>query len=214
MNYVSILDLGISNIFSIDGLFKNLGYKTKIISSPQDVAKSKIIVIPGVGSFPAAMNYLNKKKLINSLKRYAENKNPIIGICLGMQLLFEKSTEFGNNEGLGILQGEVEAFKNSVIKTHIGWNKVFFNKDNIFYKYLKKEKNDLYRDQYYYFVHSFYPIPNDQNLILTETNYGSEKFCSSILNENILALQFHPEKSSKDGINLISNFLKFLKIND
>tara|TARA_Y100000590_G_scaffold470407_2_gene664630 strand:+ start:2089 stop:2733 length:645 start_codon:yes stop_codon:yes gene_type:complete len=214
MKNISILDLGMSNIYSIEGLFRRIGCKINIIKNNKDIDKAKIIVVPGVGSFPAAMNYLNKKNFIKKIQTYVKDGRPLIGICLGMQLLFEKSFEFGSNEGLGLLEGEVVGFNNSKLKTHIGWNKVKFKKNNFFYKNLKKDQKFDLENNYYYFVHSFYPVPKNEDMILSNSNFYGENFCSSICISNILALQFHPEKSSIDGIRLINNFLNLLDSDD
>ncbi len=211
MKIISIVDLGISNIFSIEGLFNRIGYKTNIIKSSNDFKNIDILVIPGVGTFPAAMKYLENKNLVEKIQNHFINEKPLIGICLGMQILFEKSIEFGENKGLGVIKGEVKKFQKGNLKTHIGWNKIIFNKDNNFYNdYIQKDLvNDLF-----YFVHSYYPVPEDKDLILSYSNFNSEKFCSSIFKKNILAMQFHPEKSSINGIKLIENFLKKVSEDD
>ena len=212
MKKVSIIDLEVSNLFSIRGLFDKIGYKSEIIKTQKEFEDIDVLVIPGVGTFQAAMNFLNKQNLANKIKDYAKQDKPIIGICLGMQLLFEKSNEFGDCEGLGLIKGKVTNFSNEKIRTHIGWNQINLNKKN---KYIKKFDNFFNLDkEYYYFVHSYYSIPKDKNLVLSYSEFNSEHFCSSILQKKILALQFHPEKSSINGINLIKDFLKLTFKND
>ena len=212
MKKISILDLGVSNLFSIQGLFDKIGYETKIIKSSKDFHGVDILVIPGVGAFPAAMQYLEKQNLVDKVKEHFLKEKPLIGICLGMQLLFERSVEFGDNKGLGLIKGNVIEFKKEKLKTHIGWNKIKFNQNNDFYKSFNLQKN--LDENYFYFVHSYYPVPENKDLILSYSNFNSEKFCSSICHKNILALQFHPEKSSSNGIKLIENFLNFIDEND
>lgn len=205
MKKVSIIDLGVSNIFSISGLFTKIGYKTEIIRTKEEFKNIGILVIPGVGTFKSAMNFLIKQNLINKIKEFVYQEKPLIGICLGMQLLFEKSSEFGNCEGLGLIKGEVVKFSKKKIKTHIGWNHISLNLNN---HYIKKFSHfNTFDKKYFYFVHSYYPLLKDKNLALSYTEFNSETFCSSILFKNILALQFHPEKSSVNGINLIKDFL-------
>ena len=212
MKKVSIIDLGVSNVFSISGLFTKIGYKTEIIRTEGEFKNVDILVIPGVGTFQAAMNFLIKQNLVTKIKEFVYQEKPLIGICLGMQLLFEKSSEFGDCKGLGLIKGEVIKFSKEKIKTHIGWSQINLNKKN---NYIKKFSSFANLDKkYFYFVHSYYPVLKNKNLALSYSEFNSESFCSSILIKNILALQFHPEKSSINGINLIKDFLNKTTEND
>ncbi len=211
MRKVSIIDLGVSNVFSTSGLFSKIGYKTEIIKTEEEFDNVDILVIPGVGTFQTAMNFLTKQNLVNKIREFVKQKKPLIGICLGMQLLFEKSNEFGECRGLGLIEGEVVKFSKEKIKTHIGWSQINLNKKN---RYIKLDSFNNFDKKYFYFVHSYYPVLKNENLALTYSEFNSEIFCSSILLKNVLALQFHPEKSSINGITLIKDFLNSIAEND
>lgn len=205
---ITIVDYGLSNIFSIRNAIESLGYKTKITSKSQTIDKAEVLVLPGVGSFPAAIKRINKLKIKKSIKNFIASGKPFLGICLGFQLLFQKSYEFGNSKGLGILKGEVKIFSKKKInksKLHIGWNKLKLNK-----KFKIHNKKLIYqlKNNFYYFVHSYHVIPKDKNIVSFTSNFKGEHFCSGILKNNIFALQFHPEKSGIQGLKMLKIFLK------
>jgi len=207
---VSILDYKVSNLKSVSNALNYLEIKNEITSEAKKIINSDGVVLPGVGSFSQGMHNLNALDLTEPIKEFISSEKPFVGICLGMQLLFDRSFEFCNSPGLGILKGEVKSFrtKNKFCRIpHVGWNKVDINtlisKDNSKmnpFKNISKNKN------LFYFVHSFFALPDNSDNILTETNYENIKFCSSILKKNVFASQFHPEKSGNNGLKVLKNF--------
>jgi glutamine amidotransferase len=198
---IGIIDLKINNLYSIYNVFKKIGYKTKIIKNNKDLKNQDFIVLPGVGAFKEGMNTLKKDNLIECLKEdVIVKKKNIIGICLGMQMLFTKSNEQGNNGGLNFVKGKVKMFKKKrgFSIPVIGWYKV---------KSPVKQLND----KYFYHIHSYYCDPINKKTVLSETEYQGFSYCSSIQDKNILAFQFHPEKSGVNGINLIKKIPQFYK---
>lgn len=188
---VGIIDLEINNIYSIFNAFKKIGYNTSIIKNK--FKNYDFIVLPGVGSFKEGMKSLKKKSLANELKESVLiKKKKLIGICLGMQLLFSDSEEFGKTNGLGLISGKVKKFKkkNNFSIPVIGWYKTS--------SFKKKLKN-----KYFYHIHSYYCEPEEKSSILSTTEYEKFNYCSSVHKENILAFQFHPEKSGENGISLL-----------
>ncbi len=199
---IVVLNTGCSNIGSILSMCSKLGIEAKASSNYKDIKLSDKIILPGVGHFDTGIRALKKLDLIESLKdKILNQKIPILGICLGMQLLCNYSEE-GTEFGLGLLNADVLSFKkviNDQIKIpHMGWNNVTIKKNNPIF-----ENNDT--SPRFYFVHSYFVNCNDNNDILTTTNYGFE-FTSSFNRNNIYGVQFHPEKSHKYGMSLLSNF--------
>ena len=203
---VGIINLNVSNIFSVyEGCLK-AGFKTQVIDLKKRKLNYDIIIIPGVGSFSSGMKFFNENNLADKIDEYLLKPNSFIyGICLGMQLLFDKSYEFKKTEGLHLVKGEVRKFKN--IKTHIthvGWNKITLN-NNDFKKHFKKFEN-----KYFYFIHSFYANPDSKKDIFAFSKHGNRNFCSITKRKNIFGTQFHPEKSGRVGIEFLKN-LKHIK---
>ena len=197
---VIILDCGIGNLKSLKNAIDFLGFSNKITSLKEDIKKAKKIIFPGVGNFGKAILELKKRDILDILKDRIKEGVPFLGICLGMQLLFEESDESKGIKGLGLLNGRVLKFKlKTLVVPHMGWNSIDIKVKN---KLLYKIKNN----SYFYFAHSYYCNPKDKDIILTTTNYGIE-FVSSIHKENIWAVQFHPEKSQDLGLKLLKNFL-------
>ncbi len=197
---IGIIYYGLNNIFSICNAINKIGFKYEIISKENNLLDFDGIILPGVGSFPKAMNVLKNNSLDNSIINFFNSGKPMLAICLGYQMLFEKSYEFENSAGLKILKGEVVKFcKDSMQKIpNIGWNEILINK-----------KNDILKKKdFFYFVHSYYPKVEDEKIILAYTKFGNIKFPSAILKDNLLGCQFHPEKSGMVGLNMIKNFFK------
>ena len=193
---IAILDYGVGNLFSIQTALEKLGVTT-IVTSELDVnLEYDGIILPGVGGWKHAVKRIQVNQRI--LNDYYENNKPILGVCLGMQLFFEKSAE-GPGDGLGFFEGEIIFFSNNVKVPHIGWNTLKQNnKDRIL---------DGVEDQSWaYFVHSLYPKPTDSKIISTTTDYGIE-FTSMVNKNNIFGTQFHPEKSGKAGARILENFV-------
>ncbi len=192
---IIIIDYNSGNIKSLLNLLSFLQVEAKLSNKKEDILNAKKLLFPGQGHFKQAMDNLKKAGLIDTIKTAIDNKVDFLGICLGLQILFEKSEEAPNVEGLGILKGEVKKFREGKIP-QIGWNKV-----NVI-----KNDSNLTND-YYYFVNSYYVAPEDKSIIATTTNYGVE-FCSSIKKDNLQAVQFHPEKSAQAGIEFFKKWLE------
>ena len=201
---VQIIDYGVGNLSSVGNMIIKSGGKPILIKTPSDLNLSERIILPGVGSFDAGMKNLKDSNLIPVLNEAVNvNKVPFIGICLGMQLLFDTSEE-GVSSGLGWVSGSVTKFSfdnNSTLKTpHMGWNTVSVKKDSI----LANIRDEKLR---FYFVHSYHVNCTNKDNILMTTNHGNT-FVSAVQNDNIFGAQFHPEKSHRFGMDLLSNFIK------
>lgn len=194
---IMVVDYGMGNLRSVEKAFESQGARVAVSDSPKALARAGKIVLPGVGAFDHAVTGLKKRKLTDLLKKKIQSGVPYLGLCLGLQLLFERSEE-GRLEGLGLLKGTVRRFRGALKIPHMGWNTVHFKKQSPIFK-------GLSTDDYFYFVHSFYPKPVDASVIAAETEYGV-RFCSSVWKDNIFATQFHPEKSQSSGLRIIQNF--------
>jgi glutamine amidotransferase len=202
-NDVAIIDYNLGNLHSVDSACKFVGLKSKITRDKNEILNSKSAILPGVGAFGEAMNNLKSLNLDNVILDFIDTGKPFIGICLGLQLLFEESDEFGSFKGLGVIKGSVKKFQNNQDKNHkypvpqIGWNRINKNKnwDNTLLEF--NNEND-----HMYFVHSYYVVPHEEELTLSLSKYGNTTFCSSISIDNIFASQFHPEKSGKKGLSV------------
>lgn len=195
---IVIINYGSGNIKSLGNMLNFLGYDYILSDKKEDILSADKLLFPGQGHFNQAVENLNKSGLIDTIKESLNKGIDFLGICLGLQILFEKSEEAPNVSGLGILKGEVKKFDTNIVQKipQIGWNKVNSNGID------KNIKND-----YFYFVNSYYVVPKDKSIISTTTNYGIE-FCSSIKKENLTAVQFHPEKSAQAGVDFFKNWLK------
>lgn len=207
---IVIVDYGLGNLFSIEQACKHLGYSTTLSSDPSIILGASNLILPGVGSFEIAMKQLIAFNLIETLTTFVKTGKPIMGVCLGMQLLFDESNEFGKHNGLGFIKGKVIKFppivKNQKIRIpHIGWNKIYKSELD----WTNTPLVNINNESLMYFVHSYYVQPELNENILTRTNYEGFEFCSSIKKDNIFGFQFHPEKSGKDGLMIYDNFLKF-----
>mgnify|MGYP001307348894 CR=1 FL=1 len=198
---ITIIDYGMGNIKSIIGALKYLGVKDITVSSNlSEIASADKLILPGVGSFSAAMGSLNESGLAEYVRNQVKTKRPLIGICVGMQLLANTGYEKGKHNGLGWIEGDVKKLPKERIKLpHMGWNEVIPKKT--------LESNIFIEENNYYFVHSYYFACEDINNILGHTNYGID-FASIVSKENIYGVQFHPEKSSNQGLNLIKSFIQ------
>lgn len=206
-----IVDYGMGNLESVKNAASFLGKKVVITSSPKDLTAAQKIIFPGVGHFGKAVAELKKRGLIEVLKEKINAGVPFLGICLGMQLLFEKSSEAKGVTGLGVIKGEVSKFdhKNLIIP-HMGWNqirKVQSPKSKVQSQYKDIDLFEGIEDQsYFYFAHSYFCKPTE-DVVLATTNYDQD-FASAICKENVWAIQFHPEKSQAKGLKVLDNFLK------
>ena len=204
---IAVIDYGMGNLRSVQKALEFVGAKVIVTHDPDLILNADSVVLPGVGAFKDCIANLNKLKLIDPIRKFIDGGKPFLGICLGLQVLFEESEEFGPVAGLGILPGKVVKFidassdaKNgSLIKIpHMGWNEIKVKKDSPLFEGVGDEP-------YFYFVHSYYVVPEDQNMIATVTNYGVE-FVSGIQHKNIYAFQFHPEKSQTLGLSILERF--------
>jgi glutamine amidotransferase len=207
---VAVLDYEMGNLHSAAKAVALCGGRVTVTNDRAALKRNQILVVPGVGSFGAAMKALKKKKLDDFIREWIDDGRPYLGICLGLQLLFERSEEDPGVEGLSALKGRVVKFRrndfkrNEGIIPHMGWNAVRLKT-----KTDRRYFNGIDPDEMFYFVHSFYPKPSDSNIVMTETDYG-KKFCSSVQMDALFASQFHLEKSGDAGLKLLSNALERL----
>lgn len=200
---ITIIDYEMGNLRSVEKAFEHLGFEASVTRNPQKILDADKIVLPGVGAFKDCMENLNRFGLIEPIVQSIKAGKSFLGICLGMQLLFTESEEFGNHPGLDIIPGKVVRFpeKKDLKIPQIGWNQIRKKKEIPFLKEIPDES-------YVYFVHSYYVIPEDSSVTATTTDYGIE-FTSSIYKDNIFATQFHPEKSQSIGLKILEAFGKF-----
>ena len=211
---VAIIDYKMSNLHSVQAACRKVGLKSEITSDHDVILKAKSAILPGVGAFEEAMVHIEKLKLDRCIKDFIETGKPFVGICLGMQLLFTESDEFGHHRGLNIINGHVKRFdfiKESEEKypvPQIGWNRIIKNSTEWDNTLLKDNSNG----DFMYFVHSYYVIPNNIEVSITNTKYGSIEYCSTIRNGNIFACQYHPEKSGRVGNKIYKSLKKLIYI--
>ena len=206
---LGIVDYGMGNIFSLMNAMKTLDIKSTIISKPEKLNKCDAIILPGVGAFGDAMDRLKSNNFVEAINEFKNTGKFILGICLGMQLLTDKSFEFGEHKGLGLVDGNCIRFsKNNsdskVIIPHTMWNNINLVKKDI----------DIFanipNNAYMYFVHSFFTQRINKKEVISWTTYAGTDFCSAFQKDNIIGFQFHPEKSGEQGLNLLNNFWKII----
>ena len=202
---VAIIDYDAGNIKSVQKAIEYLGEDVIITRDPEVILNASRVILPGVGAFGDAMEKLHKYNLVDVIKEVVKREIPFLGICLGLQLLFERSDEIPGVQGLGILKGEIKRIPdNGELKIpHIGWNSLSFpNKGRLY--------DGISEESYVYFVHSYYLDAEDKNIVVATTEYGTT-IHASVEQGNVFACQFHPEKSSSVGLKIIDNFLKISK---
>jgi glutamine amidotransferase/cyclase len=197
---ITFLDYGAGNVRSVINAIERLGETVKIVGSGEDILAAEKLVFPGVGAFGNMMRILNDKGFAGPLRAYIESDRPFLGICLGLQALFEGSEEAPGTAGLGILAGRVKRFRIDLSVPHIGWNGIAIRQPSRVF-------NGLEGDEKFYFVHSYYVEPGDDSVVLATTDYGIP-FVSAVRKGNIVATQFHPEKSGEAGLTVLRNFLE------
>ena len=198
---IAVIDYGVGNLFSLCSSLEHIGAQTVVTSDPQIIAKADKLILPGVGAFADAAQKLRDSGLDLVIKQQVEAGKEIMGICLGMQMLFEKSYEFGEHQGLGLLKGSVIPMEGTIpagLKIpHIGWNALHFSKDSKLLRYIKE-------GDCVYFVHSFYAADCDESVIAT-AEYGKE-LTAAVQQGNVMGCQFHPEKSGQVGLDILRAF--------
>jgi imidazole glycerol-phosphate synthase subunit HisH len=199
---ITIIDYGMGNLRSVQKACEYLGYDAKITSSADDISRAKKLILPGVGAFRDAIGHLREQNLVDPIRDYIAADKPFLGVCLGLQLLFEKSYEDGEYEGLGVVPGEVVRFpaQPGLKIPHMGWNQLEVRGDQPLLSGIPAEAH-------VYFVHSYYVVPRDESVVAATTEHGV-RFCSVISRENLFATQFHPEKSQRVGLKILDNFAK------
>jgi glutamine amidotransferase len=197
---ITIIDYGMGNLRSVQKGFEKVGYQAVVTSDPTQVAEATKVVLPGVGAFEDAINELRNKNLIQPVLDAINGGKPFLGICLGLQMLFDVGYENGQHQGLGVLPGEVVRFDlpKGFSVPHMGWNQLSIRRRPPILEGLDD-------GTYVYFVHSYYVVPKDPGVVATETDYGGP-FCSMVWRDNLFACQFHPEKSQSAGLRILKNF--------
>lgn len=198
-----MVDYGVGNLHSVRRALERAGALVQVTSDPACVARAKALVLPGVGAFRDAMNVLERSRLAQAVKDIVSRGKPFLGICLGLQMLFSESEEFGGAKGLGLFPGKVVRFPENRKVPHMGWNEVRFIRKSAL-------TEGIPENSYFYFVHSYYVVPEEEKWVSAVCDYGGE-FCCMIEKENIAAVQFHPEKSQAAGLRLLQNFVRRAK---
>ena len=200
---IAIVDYGMGNLRSVEKGFLKVGVDAKVVTDSKAVDNADAVVLPGVGAFRDCMKNLEEMSLTEPILRSIQKGKPYLGICLGLQVLFTESEEFGIHKGFDILKGKVVRFQINLKVPHMGWNNAKIQKRPPIFDGIQDEA-------FFYFVHSYYVVPDDNNIVATTTDYGIT-FASMVWKENIFATQFHPEKSQETGLKILKNFGDFVK---
>lgn len=204
MSGIVIVDYGMGNLRSVEKGFLHVGVEARVVSDPGAVDDASAVVLPGVGAFRDCMRNLAELNLTGAIRRSIEKGKPYLGICLGLQVLFTESEEFGTSAGLDVFRGSVPKFRNMALKVpHMGWNSISIKKRPPILM-------DVPDRSYLYFVHSYYVEPDERDIIAATTDYGVE-FTSMVWRDNVFATQFHPEKSQAVGLRILKGFGDFVK---
>ncbi len=197
---IAIIDYQMGNLRSVQKGFERVGHAAAITSDPAILAKASKLVLPGVGAFADAIAELERRELVGPICEAIESGKPFLGICLGLQLLFDRSFEDGAHEGLGIIPGEVRKFQipAEYKVPHMGWNEVHFTRRAPIFE-------GIADGAHFYFVHSYYVVPQDDGVVDGRASYP-DPFCATVWRDNLYATQFHPEKSQRDGLRVLQNF--------
>lgn len=202
---IALLDYGAGNVRSVQKALTAAGGDVQLVPNPGTVAQADAVVLPGVGAFDDCINAMRRQELFEAARAFVSTGKPFLGICVGYQALFEKSEEFNScAAGLGIFEGSVVRFPDTEVKVpQIGWNEVQFSKPDC------PILQGIESGSHFYFVHSYYPQPKDESIVATRTEYGVD-FVSAVWRDNVFATQFHPEKSQKVGLQLLTNFVNLI----
>ncbi len=197
---ICIIDYDAGNLRSVQKALEKCGARTVVSSKPKDVLNADKVVFPGVGAFGNAMDTLHRLELAEPMKAFVETGKPFLGICLGLQLMFEQSEENQGVTGLSIIKGSVKRFSSHLKVPHLGWNVLYQTGDSPLWKNIPNES-------YFYFAHSFYISPDKNDTIVGESDYDG-RFAVAIKRDNVFGLQFHPEKSQQYGLAILQNFIE------
>lgn len=223
MELVAIIDHGTGNLFSVQQACEQVGLLARITRSPEEILSASMVILPGVGAFGEAMESLSGLGLVDPLRKVAGSGIPLVGICLGMQLLMSESHEFGHHSGLGIVEGEVLRMEEANNDVHyfkvpqVGWNRIYVregmkeNEKGLVSSLTNGLLTGVGENAFMYFVHSYYCKPVDEKTIYSTTQYGDFEFCSSLRQGNVYGFQFHPEKSGSAGINIYRNLARMIQ---
>lgn len=205
---ITIIDYEMGNLRSVEKAFEKLGFEARVSSNPADLLTTDKIVLPGVGAFKDCINNLREGGFVEPLLQHVEAGRPLLGICVGMQMLFEESEEFGRHQGLGLIPGKVVRFPVGMQEggerlkvPHMGWNNISLKKSSPIFAGIKD-------DSFVYFVHSYYCAAENADDVAASCRYGDVEFCASVWRDNVMATQFHPEKSQDIGLSIFKNFGK------
>jgi glutamine amidotransferase len=204
---IAVIDYGMGNLRSVQKGLEHVGFNAVVTRDVSEIRAARGVVLPGVGAFNACMENLSKFGLIEPIHEVVRQQKPFLGICLGLQLLFSESEEFGTQKGLDLFSGKVVGFhaEENLKVPHMGWNRIEKKKQSPFLEGISS-------GDYVYFVHSFHAVPDDNSMIATTTDYGGS-FVSSIATDRLFACQFHPEKSQELGLRILANFGRFVASN-
>jgi glutamine amidotransferase len=197
---ITIIDYGAGNLRSVVNAISRLGYQAKVTTSPAEVLEAKAVILPGVGAAADTMTNLRQQGLDEPIRQFVAVGKPFLGVCIGMQVLLSDTEEGGNQPCLGIIPGQVRKFAPGLKVPHMGWNQLRQKKAHFIFEGIADGAN-------FYFVHSYYVEPEDKGLVAGETEYGIP-FCSVIAKDNLIATQFHPEKSGEVGLKIYDNFIR------
>jgi glutamine amidotransferase len=195
---LAIVDYEMGNVRSVQKSFEKVGIETVLTDDPEVILAADGVVLPGVGAFGDAMEILRRKQLVEVIREVAKRKIPLLGICLGLQLLFEYSVEKGRTEGLAIFKGGCKPIVTDLKVPHMGWNELIIKKEH-------PVLADVKEGDFTYFVHSYHVVPEDKDIILASTEYDGEKV-AMVGDDSVVGIQFHPEKSSAVGLKILENF--------
>ncbi|HEY6802835.1 MAG TPA: imidazole glycerol phosphate synthase subunit HisH [Pyrinomonadaceae bacterium] len=198
MAEVAIIDYGVGNLRSVEKAFAAAGHNAIVSSDKSELESAKRLVLPGVGAFAACMNALKEHGLVDLVRERALAGTPLLGVCVGMQMLFDESEEFGRSKGLGLIPGRVRRFADDLVVPQVGWNRIRQTQAHPLF-------DQIADDSFFYFVHSYFCEPSSEEVVAGRTDYGVE-YASVIASKNICGVQFHPEKSQSVGLQMLANF--------
>ena len=211
---VAIIDYGLGNLFSVNSACEKVGLQAFITSDASAVKNADAVILPGVGAFGNAMESLRETHLLDAVLDFVKTGKPFLGICLGMQLMFSESEEFGANKGLDLIKGRIIKFPernangNIIRVPQIQWNRIYPNSKAVWDKSLLK---NIEEGAYMQFVHSYYALPEDKDTILTYSEYEGCRYASAIIKDNLVGMQYHPEKSAVQGLKIYENWASYIK---